>query len=565
MNQESPVLIVVDDSDDDFMLIQRRVLQAWPNAALIHVDNPASLREALEGVAPDIVICDYSMPDITHDEAARLVNEYRPDTPLILLSGHATDALGVLAMQGGIRDYVEKSKPERLVPAIERELKTRQLKHEKAQLEMAHRRAVFFDANTGLLNRLGLETTLPRLLGQSEGRLDLALLTIRMSRRNAQDANAGFSLKKHGMQKTLERCQQLFKNDIICRWSENLLVVITGGFDWNRSLTDSIERLDSIESELCRPFVIESIPVRPSIHIGLARVGADGTNPAELVQHAQAVCAVLQTDNKGLFNALQTNTHEAAARRKAIEKGLAYGIEHNELTLDYQPVQDLHTNKVIGVEALVRWTHPTLGRIMPQEFIGVAEDSGLIEALGFWVLEHAVERLLKLHQQGHTLWCAVNCSPGQLLNPDFAKTACEHILSKGLDPKWIEFEITESAAIDDMDRTVKALNKLRSYGCHIAMDDFGTGYASLNYLRALPVDVLKIDKSFVMDLLSDTSSQMIVKAVIDLAHALKLTVHAEGIETDAQRQTLIDMGCDRLQGYLYAKPLDSQQLMDWLA
>ena len=240
------------------------------------------------------------------------------------------------------------------------------------------------------------------------------------------------------------------------------------------------------------------------------------------------------------------------------------GTESNELVLDFQPVEDLKTGCICGVEALVRWTHPELGRIMPSEFIGVAEDSGLIDALGDWVIESASRKVLELHKRGHMLWCAVNCSAGQLLNPEFPAKAKNAVRNAGLDPKWMEFEVTESAAIDDMARTVEALNKLKAEGSQIAMDDFGTGYASLNYLRQLPVDILKIDKSFVMDLLEDQNSHMIVKAVIDLAHALGLIVHAEGIETAEQRESLIQMGCDRLQGYWFSRPMDLQTLLNWL-
>ena len=151
-----------------------------------------------------------------------------------------------------------------------------------------------------------------------------------------------------------------------------------------------------------------------------------------------------------------------------------------------------------------------------------------------------------------------------MLKKDFAKEALSKISEMGLSPEWIEFEITESAAISDMAATIEALGTLRKAGCKVAMDDFGTGYASLNYLRRLPIDVLKIDKSFVMDLEESDKSRKIVRAVIDLAHALDLTVHAEGIENEAQRRSLIDMNCDRLQGYLLGKPMELAQLKNWL-
>jgi len=230
----------------------------------------------------------------------------------------------------------------------------------------------------------------------------------------------------------------------------------------------------------------------------------------------------------------------------------------------YQPIKDLRTQRICGLEALVRWVHPELGLIMPDEFIEVAEDSGLIEELGLWVIQQASRQLLELHAEGHTMWCAVNCSAHQLLSPHFAQTALMKIAEEGLSPKWIEFEVTESAAIQDMNATIATLNVLRQAGCKVAMDDFGTGYASLNYLRKLPIDVLKIDKSFVSDILESDRSRKIVSAVIELAHALDLIVHAEGIETEAQCMSLIEMQCDRMQGYLLGKPMDITQLQPCL-
>jgi EAL domain-containing protein (putative c-di-GMP-specific phosphodiesterase class I) len=276
------------------------------------------------------------------------------------------------------------------------------------------------------------------------------------------------------------------------------------------------------------------------------------------------VAAVLHKQGLPLTEALTPNTHQMAKRRRAIQTGLASGIENNELTLMFQPIEDLHAQTVSGLEALVRWEHPELGLVMPDEFIGVAEDSGLIESLGLWVIGRASESLLQLHGMGYPLWCAVNCSASQMLKKDFASEALSTILNVGLNPEWIEFEITESAAISDMAATISALTTLRQAGCKVAMDDFGTGYASLNYLRRLPMDVLKIDKSFVMDLEESDKSRKIVRAVIDLAHALELTVHAEGIENEAQRMSLIEMGCDRLQGYLLGRPLEFEQLKAWL-
>jgi EAL domain-containing protein (putative c-di-GMP-specific phosphodiesterase class I)/FixJ family two-component response regulator len=563
-DQEAPIIIVVDDSEDDFFLIKRQLLKTWQTATVRHAHCESSLRDALDELEPDVVICDYSMPQLTHDRTIALVTDLRPNTPVILLSGLASDATGVQAMHAGVRDYVEKSKLERLMPAVRREIHTHRLHRDKLLLEQAHRRAVYFDTTTGFLNRQGLVKTLSGLREKTGESVSLSLLSINVSRNQARRPEVDRRVRRNMLEKTIDRLKDTFRQDILCRWSDNVFVVVSSKLDWSGSHFDMTEVLCRIEADLNRPFQVDNIAVRPNMRLGLARPGVHGEHAAELVTHAQSVANVIESDKLELFNVLDDGVHNLARRRKTIELGLSKGIENHELVLDFQPIEDLKTGRICGVEALVRWTHPELGRIMPCEFIGVAEDSGLIDALGEWVIESSSRKLLELHAQGHMLWCAVNCAAGQLMNPDFPAKASQIICATGLDPKWIEFEVTESAAINDMSRTIEALNKLKVNGSKIAMDDFGTGYASLNYLRQLPVDVLKIDKSFVMDLLEDKNSHMIVKAVIDLAHALGLIVHAEGIETAAQRESLLQMGCDRLQGYWFSKPMDLQALLGWL-
>ncbi|MCE2746531.1 MAG: EAL domain-containing protein [Burkholderiales bacterium] len=562
--QEAPRIIVVDDSDDDFLLIKRQLINTWHTAIVRHAHSEETLRTALDDIEPDLVICDYSMPQMTHERAIEMVQALRPDTPMILLSGLASEALGVQAMHEGVRDYIEKSKPERLIPAVRREIHTHRLRREKLLLEQAHRRAVYFDTATGFLNREGLVKTLSGLSTNSDNENDLCLLSVNVSRNQSRRPEVDPRIRRNMLEKIAERVRETFKQDILCRWSDNVLVVLTNRLDWNANRAVIADTLCELEASLNRVFTIYNIAVRPNMRLGLARPGVHGRHAAELVTHAQSVAHVIESRGLELLDVLDNEVHELAKRRKTIELGLAKGIESNELVLDFQPIEDLKTGRICGVEALVRWTHPDLGRIMPSEFIDVAEDSGLIDALGDWVIESSSKKVLALHQQGHMLWCAVNCSTGQLLNPEFPAKAHQTIRNAGLDPKWIEFEVTESAAIDDMGRTVEALKKLKSEGSPIAMDDFGTGYASLNYLRQLPVDVLKIDKSFVMDLLENNNSHMIVKAVIDLAHALGLVVHAEGIESAEQRDSLIQLGCDRLQGYWLCHPLDMESLSKWL-
>lgn len=572
----SPRIVVVDDSEDDYFLIARQIKRELPQAKITHaIDFHALLAALDQGV--DLVVCDYSMQELTHDQVVDLVSGYQPAIPLVLMSGLATEALGVRAMNAGVRDYVEKSKPERLIPVIVRELNTRKLHHNLQQLEKAKYEAALVDQATGFLNHAGLKEALQDLMDSPQLRNDVCLLSIHLEN-GAKRPGVADSDRIRGLQEELIlRVKNLFAEDLICKWADRMFVVVIdrmnletldhvnlpGGLGEPHSEPQS-QRLFEIERELHQPQLLGSLPIKPEVRIGLARLHQDGMAAEELIDHAQSVAAVLNKQGLGLAQSIQATIHDLAKRRRAIQTGLASGIENDELTLMFQPIEDLDAKKVSGLEALVRWEHPELGLVMPDEFIEAAEDSGLIESLGLWVIGKASQSLLDLHGLGFKVWCAVNCSANQMLKKDFAKEALSKIMDLGLSPNWIEFEITESAAISDMVATVEAINTLRQAGCKVAMDDFGTGYASLNYLRRLPIDVLKIDKGFVMDLEESDKSRKIVRAVIDLAHALELTVHAEGIENEAQRRSLIDMNCDRLQGYLLGKPMELAQLKTWL-
>lgn len=559
----SPVIVVVDDSEDDFVLIQRQIAKAWPAAHVMHADNASMLEGLLANGPVDLVVCDYSMPGMSHEAAVELVAQFQPSTPLILLSGLANDAMGVYAMSNGVRDYVEKSRPERLIPAIRRELEASKVARERAELEVAHRQMAFFDRATGLLNRQGFIQHLTEL-GTTAVLEDYLLFSLNFARNQARGPEVDPRLRNNMLAKLCTRVKEAFPDEVACRWADNLIVVLSPKVRWCKQPDTAAEALLGLDVRLNMPFMVDRFPVRPAIRIGMARPGLDALNATDLVSHASAVGKVLEALQLEPPETLNERVHALALRRRMIELGLASGISEGELVLDFQPVEDLSTGQICGIEALVRWTHPQLGLIMPAEFIGVAEDSGLIQALGDWVLQTAVLALKDIHAQGFAVWCAVNVSAGQLQSLEFAAKVAEVLKRHALPAQFLEFEVTETAAIHDMEKTVHTLSMLRGMGCRVALDDFGTGYASLNYLRQLPVDVLKIDKSFVSDLFDDPHSQKIVQAVVDLAHALGLEVHAEGIETQAQRDTLRAMGCDRLQGYWFGRPMAPTALAQWL-
>jgi EAL domain-containing protein (putative c-di-GMP-specific phosphodiesterase class I) len=253
------------------------------------------------------------------------------------------------------------------------------------------------------------------------------------------------------------------------------------------------------------------------------------------------------------------------SQRLMVEAGLRRAILDNELVLHYQPQVGCRTGEVLGVEALVRWQHPTLGLLPPDRFIPQAENSGQIDELGAWVMRRACQQLRAWHAAGiHGLTMAVNVSAVEFARPGFVARLRQVLDETGIEPSQLELEITETALMQALPELVAQMGEITRMGVSLSLDDFGTGYSSLGYLKRLPLHRLKIDKSFIQDVPGDVEDEAIVLATLSMAHALGLDVVAEGVELGTQRDFLADQGCDQIQGWLVARAMDARSFEDWL-
>jgi EAL domain-containing protein (putative c-di-GMP-specific phosphodiesterase class I) len=243
---------------------------------------------------------------------------------------------------------------------------------------------------------------------------------------------------------------------------------------------------------------------------------------------------------------------------------LRQAIDNDELTLHYQPKADIATREITGVEALVRWNHPTRGVLAPDTFIPLAESTGLLGPLTNWVLAHAIADAAHWQRGGLPIAVAVNVSPRSLLHGSLATTIVDVLAEHGLASQFLEIEVTETAIMTDPDRSFSVLRQLRAIGIRVSIDDFGSGYTSLAYLKTLPVDSLKIDRVFITELTEDDRGLAVTKSIIDLGHRLGLSVLAEGVETDEVWSQLERLGCDELQGYRLARPMPAEQIEGWI-
>jgi EAL domain-containing protein (putative c-di-GMP-specific phosphodiesterase class I) len=255
-----------------------------------------------------------------------------------------------------------------------------------------------------------------------------------------------------------------------------------------------------------------------------------------------------------------------AIKRLELENNLRRGLERDQFMIHYQPQADLETGRIVGMEALVRWQHPELGVISPGDFIPLAEDTGLIMPLGEWVLRTACAQYKGWQEEGLTpLRMSVNVSARQFQQPNLVRTVARVLRETELDAQFLELELTEIAVMNDPDRAITTLRQLKEMGIKISIDDFGTGYSSLSYLKRFPIDVLKIDRSFVRDITTDPDDEAICMSIIELAHNLNLRVIAEGVETEAQLGFLRLLKCNEMQGYLFSKPLPAKSFAQLLA
>jgi diguanylate cyclase len=321
---------------------------------------------------------------------------------------------------------------------------------------------------------------------------------------------------------------------------------------------------ERILASLQEPFEIDGHEVNVLASIGISRSGPDTEEVGELIRNADTAMYVAKSKGKACYEFFTPSMHHDASTRSQVEAELKRATKNEELVLQYQPIVDLNTGEVGAVEALVRWKHPKRGLVQPIDFIPVAEDTGLIADIGAYVLRNACQQARIWHREfprDPPLQVTVNLCASQLQNPSLAEDIATLLQQCGLPSSTLILEITESVLMDDSDHTNAKLNKLKALGVQLAVDDFGTGYSSLSYLRRFPIDILKIDRSFVSGLDNPTEEDLVLpRAIIALGRALNLRIIAEGIETEEQLSQLRMMLCDQAQGYRFAKPLWAEEL-----
>ncbi len=356
----------------------------------------------------------------------------------------------------------------------------------------------------------------------------------------------------------LSRAGREYKEHNLARLGGDEFVILLTDIERNRDIATVSQR---IIDNVSKPLTLKENEVLVTPSIGIAVYPNDGEDAETLLQNADIAMYNAKTGGRNNYQFYASQMNEKAAERLQLEEHLRKAIERNELEVYYQPQLDLHDDKIIAVEALLRWFSPKLGMVSPVRFIPVAEETGLIMELGKWVIHQACRQITKWHNEGiENIKISINLSGIQFMQNDLVEQL-ENIFDYYETPTHlIELELTESVIMDNSNNTIETLQKIKNLGCSLAIDDFGTGYSSLSYLKQFPLDALKIDKSFIKDIRSDPNDVAIIQAIIVMAHALDLKVIAEGVESSSQSEFLLQNECDIIQGYLLSKPISAEEI-----
>lgn len=427
----------------------------------------------------------------------------------------------------------------------------------RAEHDQVLKHMAYFDDLTGLPNRAYLEQQLRRVISDSQDRGESFALAIVDINRLWEVNNAlGFHHGDHLLKEIGTRIRSVFsKETLVARMrGDEYAVLLTG-----HSATKIKEAIQSILSTLHKPMILDGISLEVSAVVGVSLFPNDGEQTVELIRHADVAMHQAKKSGQG-YAFYSAENDEDYAKRLSLVGELRQAIESNELRLYYQPKVDVRDGHLCGMEALVRWIHPQRGLIPPDDFISLAEQSGLINPLTDWVIGAALKQSAIWRAQRIAVPIAVNLSARTLHDGDFLGRLQLLLRNANAAPSWLELELTEGAIMEDAEGALDILRQISAMGITLFIDDFGTGYSSLAYLKKLPVDAVKIDKSFVIDMLADSDSATIVRSTIGLAHDLDLKVVAEGVESQAAFDELAILGCDVAQGYYLSKPMPADQL-----
>lgn len=565
-NDKATILIIDDDE-------QVRSLLVALLGEVYDTTNAGSAEEALAIMVKndfDLIISDINMGGISGLDLLPHVQRHCPHAVVLMISGALSIETAIEALRGGAFDYITKPLDLKHVEAaVARALQHHALLREKRRYdtnleELVRERTAriehlnYHDALTDLPNRVLFadRVTQAVAIAQRDHRR-AGVLFLAIDRFKKINDTLGHILSDFCLTEVAARLRKCVpEGDTIARFEGAEFAVLLTQV---KQADDLVALANVIALALKPSFNLEGREVYVTASIGLSIFPHDGVDAETILRNAGAALYRAKRCGGNNYQFYTPDMNSRALKRLELETSLRRAIGNDELILFYQPQIEYGSDLVVGAEALVRWQHPILGLLLPAEFIPLAEDTGVILQLGAWVMRTACIEARRWQDLGRENLCvAVNVSAREFQQPDFFDNLVQVLTDTGLDAERLELELTETTLMENAEATVKLLTEIRKLGVTIAIDDFGTGYSSLSYLKRLPIDMVKLDRSFVEGITNDLDDAALVTAVITLAHKLRLKVIAEGVETDEHFRLLRRLRCDRGQGYLFGRPMPAE-------
>jgi len=558
VHSKSLRVLLVEDNPSEAAALRETLREASEWLDLVQV---GTLRDALTAVACggiDIALVDGSLPDGEGLNAVRILRDQAPAVPLIMLAEGEDEAQELLAIQQGAQDFLIKRNLNchLLVRAMRYAVERHRMLEQLEQARRVEHYVATHDVLTQLPNRQLFHDRLSQALADARrNHRKLAVLFLDLDRFKPVNDTLGHAAGDRLLRAVAQRLTGcLRQSDTAAR---------LGGDEFTIILTrvnepdDAARVAAKILASLSEPFVLDGFELVVTASVGISVFPGDGADNDTLIKNADAAMYRAKANGKNAYQFYLPAMNDKAQERMELERSLRTALDHKQLELYYQPQIDIASGRIIGMEALARWNHPSLGLVGPERFIPLAEETGLILPLGEWVLRTACSQNRAWQDAGlQPISMAVNISARQL-QQSLVPTIVRILRETRLDAEYLELELTESVVMADADVAIATLRELNRLGVLISIDDFGTGYSSLTYLKRLPLDKLKIDKHFVSTLTTDSNDRAITAAIVAMADSLQLKAIAEGVETAEQLEMLRTMHCDKMQGFLFSEPVDA--------